>query len=79
MSIVRNNLMTRPGYAPYCGNTNCRTMPRAPFNGSQFQCPTCGWQSSFEPEFIAEYKSKWAEQGQTKGSANTLNGGDHAA
>ena len=61
MSIVRNNLMTRPGYAPYCGNANCSTMPRAPFNGQQFECRCCGWKSSFEPEFIAEYKAKWAK------------------
>lgn len=61
MSIVRNNLMTRPGYAPYCGAEKCgATWPRTRFNGSQFQC-VCGWKSSFEPEFIDEYKAKWAK------------------
>lgn len=64
MSIVRDNIMNREGYAPYCGGylseqTGCRTGPRAPFNGSQFECPHCGWQSAFEPDFIKAYKEKW--------------------
>lgn len=55
MSIVRRNLMERPGYTPYCGSENCRLgMPRTHFNGKQFACG-CGWQSGFEPEFISEY------------------------
>ncbi|TCG09314.1 hypothetical protein BZM27_05800 [Paraburkholderia steynii] len=61
MSIVRDNLMNEPGYSPYCGNEKCRGMwPRASWTGAQFRCHACGWQSSFEPEFIAEYKSKWS-------------------
>lgn len=56
-SLVRNNLMYREGYAPYCGNGTC--MYRAPFNGKQFQCPRCNWMSQFEPEFIEIYKTKW--------------------
>jgi len=59
MSTVRENLMTRDGYAPYCGSDHC--MNRAPFNGVQFAC-RCGWQSSFEPEFIEAYKAKWAKK-----------------
>lgn len=61
MSIVRENLMTRKGYAPYCGNMECRAgMPRTHFINGQFAC-TCGWKSSFEPEFIAAYQAKWAD------------------
>jgi hypothetical protein len=59
MSIVRNNLMERKGYRPYCGNFDGCHMPRANFNGKQFECPCCGWQSSFEKSFIDEYKAKW--------------------
>jgi hypothetical protein len=61
MSIVRDNLMTRPGYTPYCGDEKCALrMPRTRFNGSQFVCG-CGWQSQFDPEFIAKYKARWAD------------------
>ena len=56
MSIVRENLLSVPHYTPYCGGDNCRTMPRTFFNGKQFQCPDCGWQSLFEKEFIKAYK-----------------------
>lgn len=59
MSIVRNNLMTREGYAPYCGDVDCRVMPRTFFNGEQFECPLCKWRSSFEKDFIVEYENKW--------------------
>lgn len=63
MSIVRDNLMNRPGYTPYCGNEHCiLSMPRTKFDGGQFRC-RCGWKSSFEPEFIAEYTAKWASEG----------------
>lgn len=62
MSIVRENLMTRKGYTPYCGNEHCPLdMPRTNFIRGQFWCG-CGWQSSFEPEFIAAYEAKWAEK-----------------
>lgn len=55
-SIVRENLLTRRGYTPYCGNIRCSTgMPRTRFNGSQFQC-SCGWTSQYEAEFIEKYK-----------------------
>jgi hypothetical protein len=59
VSIVRDNLMTRPGYSPYCGNVNCSTMPRAGWTGEQFRCGRCGWMSTFPADFIAEYKAKW--------------------
>jgi hypothetical protein len=56
MSIVRENLLTRKGYTPYCGSVSCfLRMPRSYFNGKQFQCG-CGWESSFEAEFIEKYK-----------------------
>ena len=58
MSIVRENLMTRPGYTPYCGNGHC-SMPRTNWTGGQFKCPYCGWVSQFPADFIAEYKAKW--------------------
>lgn len=61
MSIVRDNLMTRQGYAPYCGNSQCYQMPRTYFNGKQFVCPVCGWVSGFEPEFIQAYKEHWGK------------------
>jgi hypothetical protein len=57
MSTVRENLLTRRGYTPYCGNQRCLfRMPRTIFNGTQFACQ-CGWRSSFEPEFIERYKA----------------------
>lgn len=58
-SIIRENLMNREGYSPYCGNPNCRIMPRTHFNGSQFVCHVCGWKSSFPEEFITRYKKRW--------------------
>jgi hypothetical protein len=59
MSIVRDNLMTRPGYTPYCGDMHCKAgMPRTDFDGEQFKC-RCGWRSNFDREFIDAYKAKW--------------------
>lgn len=56
-SIVRRNLLTRPGYTPYCGNQRCSFhWPRTRFDGQQFICP-CGWRSGFEAEFIERYKA----------------------
>lgn len=54
MSIVRQNLKKLVGYVPYCGNFDCAEMPRTKFNGKQYECKCCGWQSDFEPEFINE-------------------------
>lgn len=56
LSIVRQNMLTRPGYTPYCGVVRCpHGWPRTRFDGSQFKC-VCGWRSTFEPEFIEKYK-----------------------
>lgn len=56
-SVVRENLMTRPGYTPYCGAETCRhRWPRTIFDGKQFEC-SCGWRSNFESEFIERYKA----------------------
>lgn len=59
-SIVRDNLMNEKGYTPYCGDieNSCR-MPRSFFNGKQFECPSCGWQSLFPHSFIKKYKHHW--------------------
>jgi hypothetical protein len=55
MSIVRQNLLKRPGYTPYCGADRCpHGWPRTKFNGEQFAC-SCKWQSRYEPEFIDQY------------------------
>lgn len=65
-TIVRENLMTVPSYAPYCGNNILRnridgcTNPRTAFNGEQFVCPSCGWVSQFPIDFINRYKARWA-------------------
>jgi hypothetical protein len=59
MNLIRDNLMTRPGYSPYCGSERCSAgMPRTTFNGSQFRC-RCGWISGFDAEFIEKYKHQW--------------------
>ena len=69
ISIVRENLMTQRGYAPYCGsvfpghpNYHSCSSPRTQWNMnlSQLKCPECGWVSEFPEEFITRYKSKWA-------------------
>ncbi len=62
MSIVRDNIMEREGYSPYCGAEKCALhWPRTRYVLKQFQCD-CGWRSSFEPEFIAAYEAKWASK-----------------
>lgn len=58
MSLVRQNLLTRFGYVPYCGRGLC--MARAGFDGEQFKC-RCGWRSEFESEFIEQYKAAQAK------------------
>lgn len=59
MSLIRENLMAMKYYTPYCGSDDCLDMPRTVFTGQQFKCPTCGWESQFDAEFMAEYKAKW--------------------
>lgn len=58
-SIVRHNLMTERGYAPYCGAELGCNIPRTKWDGEQFRCPCCGWRSQFPDDFIAGYKAKW--------------------
>lgn len=58
LTWMENKLLTERGYTPYCGN-QCSRMPRTFFNGSQFQCPDCGWKSSYSERFIKQYKEKW--------------------
>lgn len=60
--VIRNNIMTIPGYSPYCGDMFCPTNPRSFFNGEQFECSVCGWVSQFEEEFIEKYKEKWSKK-----------------
>lgn len=60
LSLIKNNLMTRDGYSPYCGAEHCfGHWPRSIFNGEQFACPHCDWVSRFPESFIQEYKTKW--------------------
>ena len=66
ITTVRDNLMNRPGYRPYCGNYECPEMPRTIWTGEQFHCTSCGWKSSYEPEFIEAYKAKWQQVEQDK-------------
>ena len=66
MSLIRDNLMEREGYSPYCGEMSCKITPRTIFNGQQFKCPSCGWESSFKVEFIKEYKKKWGYMAQVE-------------
>ncbi len=62
MSVVRENLLARPGYAPYCGNIDCRyRMPRTHFINGQFEC-ACGWRSEFPDSFIQAYREKWGKK-----------------
>jgi hypothetical protein len=57
-SLVRQNLMDRPGYTPYCGADTCRVMwPRTRWDGAQFRC-SCGWRSQFPADFIERYVAK---------------------
>lgn len=59
MSLVRENLMKSKFYRPYCGNDNCKDMPRTSFNGEQFVCSKCKWVSQFDSVFITQYKQHW--------------------
>lgn len=61
-TIVRTNLLSRPGYTPYCGSNIPRPPvgkgcdnPRTRFNGKQFVCPKCGYTTDFESAFIDSY------------------------
>lgn len=61
-TIVRENLMTKEDYAPYCGTPKLTCpMPRTVWDPTknQFVCPHCGWISQFPEDFISRYKAKW--------------------
>ncbi len=68
-STVRENLMTQEHYTGYCGSELCRPRehhplkgerwPRTVWNGEQFDCPKCKWQSQYPEDFILRYKKKW--------------------
>lgn len=61
--IVRNNLMIKKEYAPYCGGgiDRCFEMPKSKWDSklNQFKCPKCGWVSEIPDDFIKLYKLKW--------------------
>jgi hypothetical protein len=60
-TIVRENLMTRKDYSPYCGKDACSfKWPRTSFDNTkkQFVCG-CGWASEFPEDFIKRYMEKW--------------------
>ena len=67
MNIVRRNLLNIKGYTPYCGSELCEPRskespsrwPRTVFNGKQFICPKCKWESKFPNDFIEDYLSVW--------------------
>ena len=58
-SPVRQNLMIRPNYTPYCGNFKYCTLPRTFYDQGQFRCPRCGWVSNFPQDFMELYHSHW--------------------
>lgn len=56
-STVRNNLMKRPGYAPYC--MCCVGLRRMVWDGSQFRCHATRNRTEFPADFIEKYKARW--------------------
>lgn len=60
LTQVRENLMTRAGYSPYCGAERCGgNWPRTSWNGKQFRCGSCGWTSEFPADFLQRYRAQW--------------------
>jgi hypothetical protein len=67
-SLVLNNLMKRPGYAPYCMGmkaveggyveTEC-SMPRMKWDGEQFSC-SCGGRTQLTDDFLSGYNARWS-------------------
>jgi len=51
---MQEKLLTEEGYMPYCGNPRCREMPMTQFNGEQFYCRCCRWESSYPKEYLAK-------------------------
>ena len=76
MSIVRDNLIGRKGYTPYCGSERCKPReeyplkgerwPRTKWTGKQFKCPKCNWESEFPDDFINEYKKRWENKAEAE-------------
>lgn len=61
LEAVRDNLLKRLGYTPYCGAPKCPLhWPRSHFDGEQFKC-RCGWRSQYESDFIEQYKNAQRE------------------
>ena len=52
VSTIRTNLSKDPFYRPYCGNLDCKDSPRTIFKDKQFECPSCGWRTDFEEDYI---------------------------
>lgn len=61
-SIVRNNLMKRPNYAPYC--MCCSRLLRMQWDGDQFFCTITKQRTQFPPDFISGYKARWHSEPQ---------------
>lgn len=60
-TIVRQNLMDKLGYTPFCGSPTCNLhSPRTTWDmgKKQFTCG-CGWVSEFPDEFIERYLQRW--------------------
>lgn len=67
-SIVRNNLMKRPGYAPYCMCCDSLFM-RMVWDGDQFKCPITKRRTEFPEDFVTGYLERRAlfeEQAQAQ-------------
>jgi hypothetical protein len=63
-STVRNNLMKRPNYSPYCGVGTC--MMRLSWNGAQFQCARHkDYVTNFPDDFIKKYSDRWHSEETT--------------
>lgn len=52
MSVVRENLLKDPNYAPFCVLPTCSSKGRMHWTGRQFRCRVCGNTTDFEAEFI---------------------------
>ncbi|WP_333827263.1 hypothetical protein [Pararhodobacter sp.] len=72
-SIVRNNLMKRPFYAPYC--MCCSGFNRMKWDGEQFACLITRERTEFPAAFIEGYKARWHAPVQASaGQADAVKG-----
>lgn len=53
-TTVRENMMLREEYRPYCPSNGRCSMPRVDRN---FRCPECRAECQFDPEFFKRYKA----------------------